>query len=76
LITFTNDSVSSSHEITDFENLGEISVKDLGASIPYYGIYSDYTSDYMPNHSEKVCSGDCFEYFTKGALFMVWYTVD
>jgi hypothetical protein len=91
LVTFGNDTVTSRVDITDYEKLGEINIKDLGASMPYYGIYSMYTSLNIPHHSNEVnpansydknvgqpmCGdgGDCFEYFTNN-FNMYWQAVD
>jgi len=44
MVTFTNDSVSRNEDLTDFKALGDLSIGDLGMSIPYHGLHSDYTN--------------------------------
>jgi hypothetical protein len=58
LVTFGNDTVTWSEDITDFETLGDVSMKDLGMSIPYYGIQSEYTNEPIHEFSQKILDED------------------
>lgn len=37
MFRYENTRISENEVITDFSKLGEVSIKDLGTNIPYYG---------------------------------------
>ena len=72
MITFDNDQVTQVEDLTDFDNIGIVTLAGLGVSIPYYGFQGDQR---ILRYSEDQCDGDCFEYFTSN-FNMYWSAIE
>ena len=71
MITFNNDDIQINTIETDFESLGNVTMKEIGGSLPFYALR--YKFSFLKTVDQEVCGGSCFDMLNEHT-YMHWDT--